>query len=245
MTARTHRSTSPRGNTVVPAPRRRARAGAPGGLDAPRIGRLVGPDPQRHHRHAEAERLQRRVPAAVGDEAAHGRVRQHVQLRAPAHDHRGTRRRGLVQEAARELVLLGGPHHPKERRAGGEEAAGELLRLGGAEGREAAEGDVGHGARGLGVQPLDAGVLRVQQVGAVGDPDGARGLGVQPLKFLFTDAKIFYQFFSILNAKKKFKISQFLLSQIFVSNFFSSKFFLSPKFLLQKISKIGKREKSY
>uniref|UniRef100_A0A0D3FMQ4 Cupin type-1 domain-containing protein n=1 Tax=Oryza barthii TaxID=65489 RepID=A0A0D3FMQ4_9ORYZ len=67
-------------------------------------------------------------------------------------------------EVAGQLRLLGGPDHPQERPAGGEEAASELLRLGGAEGREAAEGDVGDGARRLGVQPLHAGVLRVEQV---------------------------------------------------------------------------------
>ena len=63
--------------------------------------------------------------------------------------------------------------------------------------------------------------------------------------FLFSDAKFFYQFFSILNAKKIQNFSIFL-SQIFVSNFFfSSKNFLSSKFLLEIFSKIGKRQKNF
>uniref|UniRef100_A0A8R7PBH9 Uncharacterized protein n=1 Tax=Triticum urartu TaxID=4572 RepID=A0A8R7PBH9_TRIUA len=167
LAAREH----PRGRVAA-----RAHAGAPRLLDEPGVDRLVGPQRQRRHRHPEAERLQRGVPAAVRDEAAHGAVRQDVQLRAPAHDERVARRRRRVQQVARELRLLAGPDDPQERLASRQEAAGQLLHLGGADGRVAAEGDVDDGARRPGVQPLDAGVLRVEQVGAVGEAVDVPGI---------------------------------------------------------------------
>ena len=96
---------------------------------------------------------------------------------APPHDARVARRQRAVQEVAGQLCLLGGPDHPQERLAGSVEAAGELLRLGGAEGREAAEGEVGDEAQRLGVQPLHACVLWVEHVRAVAQAAGGAVAG--------------------------------------------------------------------
>ncbi|KAB8111342.1 hypothetical protein EE612_048968, partial [Oryza sativa] len=49
-----------------------AHAGPPHGLHVLGVHRLVRPLRQRHHRHAGDQRLRRRVPPAVRQEAAHG-----------------------------------------------------------------------------------------------------------------------------------------------------------------------------
>uniref|UniRef100_A0A804MPX2 Uncharacterized protein n=1 Tax=Zea mays TaxID=4577 RepID=A0A804MPX2_MAIZE len=100
---------------VVGRGRPRPHAHPPHGLDVPGVHRLVRPLRHGHHGHARHQRLRCGVPAAVGQEAPHGAVRQHLQLRAPRHHQPAPAARAL--EARGQLVGLGRAHDPEERPA--------------------------------------------------------------------------------------------------------------------------------
>ncbi|PUZ58342.1 hypothetical protein GQ55_5G501800 [Panicum hallii var. hallii] len=147
-------------------------------LHQPRVGALVRPLGHPHGRHAARHALQRRVPAAVRDEAPHGRVRQHPHLVAPLHHHAAlaAERRGVAGALAHAVVL---PQHPQERPPALRHAARHLLDLPLAHHRQATERDVHHRAGRLRVQPLEVAlaVLPEQVVAAVlGDGPGRRRL---------------------------------------------------------------------
>uniref|UniRef100_A0A804MYY9 Uncharacterized protein n=1 Tax=Zea mays TaxID=4577 RepID=A0A804MYY9_MAIZE len=143
----------------------------PDPLHQPRVGALVRPLRHAHDGDAARRALQRGVPAAVRDEAAHGRVRQHPHLVAPPHHHAAPaagQRRGVGVGALASAVVL--PQHPQERAAALGHPPRHLLDLPPAHHRQAPERDVHHGARRLCVQPLEVAlaVLREQVVVAAG-----------------------------------------------------------------------------
>ncbi|KAG2586619.1 hypothetical protein PVAP13_5NG062981 [Panicum virgatum] len=137
-------------------------------LHQPRVGALVRPLGHPHGGHAARHALQRRVPAAVRDEAPHGRVRQHPHLVAPLHHHAAlaAERRRVAGALAAAVVL---PQHPQERPPARRHAARHLLDLPLAHHRQAPERDVHHRAGRLRVQPLEVAraVLLEQVVAAV------------------------------------------------------------------------------
>uniref|UniRef100_A0A804QM34 Uncharacterized protein n=1 Tax=Zea mays TaxID=4577 RepID=A0A804QM34_MAIZE len=148
-------------------------------LHQPRVGALVRPLRHAHDRDAARHALQRGVPPAVRDEAAHGRVRQHPHLVAPPHHHAALplpvgQRRGAGAGALAAAVVL--PQHPQERAAALGHPPRHLLDLPLAHHRQAPERDVHHGARRLRVQPVEVALaVLLEQVVVVASVLGAAG----------------------------------------------------------------------
>ncbi|BAT00770.1 Os07g0241050, partial [Oryza sativa Japonica Group] len=130
-------------------------AGSPHALRVPRVARLVAEAWPEQHRHAGADALQRRVPAAVRPERGGRRVRQDLLLRRPADHRAAAARRGV--EAVGEGGGGGGAadearaEHPEERVSAVGDAPRRLDELAGAHAGDAAEADVEHRRRRLGV----------------------------------------------------------------------------------------------
>ncbi|KAG2607004.1 hypothetical protein PVAP13_4NG212422, partial [Panicum virgatum] len=155
-----------------------AHADAPVAHDELRVHALVRHLRHAHHGHAARHALQHRVPAAVRHEAPHRRVRQHPHLVAPLHH-------DAVLEAPAHLRLRLPerghdvlPDDAEVRPPAPLEAEEELVELLPRHRGQAPEGDVDHGARRLGIEPLHVlGAVLLEDAGLVvaGREHGADG----------------------------------------------------------------------
>ncbi|KAF6996851.1 hypothetical protein CFC21_013141 [Triticum aestivum] len=134
------------------------------------------------HRHAEPQTLQNGVPAAVGDEAPHGGVRQYLLLRRPLGPHEPSFL-CLPQETLREKlrqVRVAGvlcaardvhrqpTEHPQEAVAAALQAPRYLVRLRLGQESFAPEAEEQHGRRRLRVEPPQALVRLLLSLGVSG-----------------------------------------------------------------------------
>ncbi|KAE8800578.1 hypothetical protein D1007_23806 [Hordeum vulgare] len=153
-----------------------ADAGAEHVHDQRLVQELVGEVRPCQERHAVGEGLQRRVPPAVRQEAAHRRVRQDAHLRRPPADDEAAAAHALVEPGV-DVAGLPVPDHPDERPVRRFQAGGELGELRRQEAGQGAEADIEHGLVRPPVEP------RGEQAGvdgrAVASSGRRLGVGVQ------------------------------------------------------------------
>jgi hypothetical protein len=158
---------------------------APLGAAVPAVGLLLREERPAQHRHPAAEALHRRVPAGVRQEHAHRLVPQHRLLRAPA------RQQAAPPDGLHELrrqhggiaVDEVGADDPQEVVAAVGEPPRELNQLLVRHHRDAAVVNEHHRPGRLAVEPAEAGVVLLPQVGAQrveGAPLGNDLLGEEP-----------------------------------------------------------------